>query len=435
MAVGDRTITLPVEGGGTITIPYVKPSVGDPVILVPNDRGAGTIAHKYTAPQIGDPVVVLPLSRGGTIVMGLAAPLIAETYLMAIESLGNGVILIASRPDSGWGRLHRSTNGGDTFTSVSMESIINSGTYPGTFFNIIKNLGGGVVLACTTSQAGTHGQIWRSTDYGVTWTLVHELPAVYYVGGVIVHEQQAFYVDSIAVSGSYLYAIDTWSKVVIRSTDNGLTWDPIFDLWSLIPSEAAYILKIAVSAAGIVACSFGDYGDIYISTNHGVSFAFNQRLGYYTDSTHYKEMHIDLLGPAYGSDGNSIFAAIREVYKSGGGGSPVYYSLLGAIADSGRGSYVGSGPSGSSVGRGMCYAVDGYTLTGVAYISMSGIFRTTDLWASSTLVKSIPSYPLTSGITHTSSTTMFYINYYGEVWKSTDTGVTWAKALQLYRPS
>ncbi len=84
------------------------------------------------------------------------AAITGETYVRALVYLGNGIVLAGTGANA---EIWRSTDYGvtwaDTGAAITDEAYVQAQVY----------LGNGIVLAGT----GSHAEIWRSTDYGVTW--------------------------------------------------------------------------------------------------------------------------------------------------------------------------------------------------------------------------------------------------------------------------
>jgi len=87
-----------------------------------------------------------------------------------MEHLGNGLVLAGTGlNNTDTGRILRSTDYGNSWS----DSLIASGV---TGVNSIKYLGNGIVLA-GTGYASSTGDLYQSTDYGVTWTLINTFTA------------------------------------------------------------------------------------------------------------------------------------------------------------------------------------------------------------------------------------------------------------------
>ncbi|MDP9331032.1 MAG: glycoside hydrolase [Actinomycetota bacterium] len=162
----------------------------------------------------------------------------------------------------------RTTNGGTTWTRVTLDSIFAGPTYiTSSTTTLAADVSGNLVAEYGGSTvAGTNGIIWvqRSTDGGLTWTGKQQLtpttgagdssfPAI--VGGAS-GDFRLTYMDS---------RTGVWNVWYRASTDGGLTWSADAKV-SDATSGASY-----KSAAGFTA-PYGDYDGIAI-TNLGKSVA------------------------------------------------------------------------------------------------------------------------------------------------------------------
>lgn len=131
----------------------------------------------------------------------------ANPFMLALEYMGGGVVLAGSGNITG--RIWRSTDYGATWTEFGASTLGSS-----TIVNCLRKVTTNVVLAGTGS-GGTLGHVWRSTDNGANWTdrgsfgkQVTEIEVLNESSGIVV---------MVAISASD--AIEVW-----RSTDSGSTF-------------------------------------------------------------------------------------------------------------------------------------------------------------------------------------------------------------------
>ena len=167
--------------------------------------------------------------------------------------VGNGIILAGTGSGGGEGELYRSVDFGDTWTQITLDSALNN-------VFAIEHLERGIVLVGTGGDAG-EGDIWRSTDYGQTFTLVEmgaNLDGIYDI---------AYGGNGVVICGA---GISAGEGDVYRSTDYGATWSSV-ELDSGINQLASVEYlggEVFLAGAGQ---GPGD-GDIWRSTDNGASF-------------------------------------------------------------------------------------------------------------------------------------------------------------------
>jgi hypothetical protein len=145
--------------------------------------------------------------------------------------------------------MYRTTNGGSTWTLSSLAPI------PGAFYKIIIDRGNpDIVIA-----SGDYG-LWRSTDFGITWTRV-------YTGGTTDLVQDPVY-------HNYWYA-GAPGIGVLESSDSGLTFHPIGGNGGNGITDPVGRISLAVSDSApnyvyaVAEGNFGLLGGIYRSSNYG----------------------------------------------------------------------------------------------------------------------------------------------------------------------
>ena len=260
-----------------------------PVWSTPANKG---ITTANTGRYYGNGLVIIQLGGGannGKIVRsidnGTTFSSIISTGLGTaniIPASDGGVILIGSGSDSA---ISRSIDNGLTWSPISTGKVenglanmgggkyISAGGAPnvvisedygltwgptigtnGTQNSMPVYMGNGVVIVGEV----TNGNVERSTDYGSTWSSPISTPAA-----------NNFYLlnaDGILLYGDYLGNIT-------RSLDNGLTWGP------LIPTKLTLSPIVLTNIGGGVIYA-GDTGSVYVSksTDYGLTWNLEQTL-------------------------------------------------------------------------------------------------------------------------------------------------------------
>lgn len=159
--------------------------------------------------------------------------------ILSMIHLGNGIVVAGTHPH---GKIYRSTDWGETFTLAQAL---------GTELEVLClcSLGEGKVLAGTNNSCA----IYKSEDYGLHWSLVVEFSTA---------ENEEDSVYSIAVVGTRaLLAASGGEGHLYRSLDNGDTWSIV------LTAEAEQIRALIALTNGITVASTGLPGLIYISLN------------------------------------------------------------------------------------------------------------------------------------------------------------------------
>lgn len=181
-----------------------------------------------------------------------------ETTIFRLANIGNGVVMAGTSPN---GKLWRSVNYGTSFTEVNFGGT-NKEDLRG-----IEYVGDGIVLVGTTSNyADTYhsGTIYRSTDYGLTFTQVYDGKDTPELPGImdIKHLGKGVCLATVCGLSGGSRPYDTR---LLRSTNYGLTWSIV---GPLIPASS--ILEIATDKKGY-AVMFANYPDA-MSINRGVMY-------------------------------------------------------------------------------------------------------------------------------------------------------------------
>lgn len=200
----------------------------------------------------------------------------------------------------GASNLFVSTTGGDSWTvATGIESLT------GTFTDVVAN--GDTIYAAFSEQQGSDGTIYTSTDGGSSWSDVTGLDApandlaVLNNGTLVVGTGYEFS-DDTSQHGIFLYDGATWEQVstgtdqsvtsvvvvgesiyasgigdpdgkLLRSTDNGVTWENITD--NGLPSDAYFHSITAADTNTIYAATGHPAGTSYVykSTDAGDSWS------------------------------------------------------------------------------------------------------------------------------------------------------------------
>lgn len=129
-----------------------------------------------------------------------------------IEYLGDGVILAGTQNGISHSRIYKSTDYGSTWTISKTFNYLNH-------VSDIKHIGDNIVLAST----GGHdhdGNVYRSTDGGDSWTLVNDWGGGRYRGHDNVYSLEYLGNGICLIAGGY----NEGDGSVWRSADFGVTW-------------------------------------------------------------------------------------------------------------------------------------------------------------------------------------------------------------------
>jgi hypothetical protein len=121
----------------------------------------------------------------------------------------------------------------------------------------IYYVGAGVCLAGTFP----HGQVWRSTDYGSTWTQIQQLGT----------ETGVFCLLGLG-AGVVLAGTGPTGRVY-KSTNGGTTWSLLYS------SGEQTIYTLNTLGAGVILAGSGPNGKVYRSVDSGVTWSLVQALG------------------------------------------------------------------------------------------------------------------------------------------------------------
>ncbi|HYV93522.1 MAG TPA: T9SS type A sorting domain-containing protein [Chitinophagales bacterium] len=183
--------------------------------------------------------------------------------------------------------VYVSSNGGTTWNHSGATNITID-TFPNSIIKSMLYAGNNILLA---GGCGDGNGLWRSADYGATWTHI--------TNGINPNFGNYLCVSSLAKSGNNLLAA-TYSGMYY-STDDGLTWQACFGV-----NSNDYVEGIAVHGNVVCICVTELYGNsgVYRSTDNGVHFTF-------TDGTVSDGVAMDA-----DDAGNFYAGSLFDVYRS-----------------------------------------------------------------------------------------------------------------------
>ncbi len=176
-------------------------------------------------------------------------------------------IVIARAGNSG-NKLYRSTDYGQTWTAVgsfeaynnpNIVKIVASEKNPGTFYLLGNNL------------VASDGVVYKSTDGGVTWTKTGFTSGGKAVTDLCVDINDTMYVTATNEKPAMFLKFESGvtNGALYRSADSGLTWTTVrtFD------AAPRYVVSSSNTVA-VATCNSDFWAGIYISTNNVQSFVF-----------------------------------------------------------------------------------------------------------------------------------------------------------------
>jgi hypothetical protein len=149
------------------------------------------------------------------------------------------------------GVVFRSTDGGASFTQVS---TLPSGFAWISAQSVVGSPDGSVYVA-------TNGNIYRSQDFGTTWTPANGIPGWEGYGPVAV----------AASNPSVVYAATLWAPNLYRTTDAGITWNRVSAFPGVPYSGSGATLAVAPTDSNVVYVASGN--QMVFSTNGGVTWS------------------------------------------------------------------------------------------------------------------------------------------------------------------
>jgi hypothetical protein len=132
---------------------------------------------------------------------------------------------------------------------------------------------------------GENSRIYRSENYGEDWEKVYHAPTYAYT-----FNEAEFGFDSIFLVGG------EFGNGIVRSGDNGLTWQVVLDFTQFEPDYPEQLTGIFFAPDGqIYACSrtfIGGSGSVYISEDYGMTWSVFYNNGY----SHFNSIECDHAG-------------------------------------------------------------------------------------------------------------------------------------------
>jgi hypothetical protein len=178
-------------------------------------------------------------------------PAIGNDTTLGLTDCGNGIVLVGhNNPGGSPGcQIYKSVDYGLTWSlaqALGSESEVYSICY----------LGSGICLAGTTNN----GRIYRSTNYGSTWSLVQQLGT----------ESRVY--SLLGLGGGIVLAGTNPAGKIYKSTNSGLTWSLVYS------SGEQTIYTLNTLGGGIVLAGTGTNCKIFRSTDFGATWALVQSL-------------------------------------------------------------------------------------------------------------------------------------------------------------
>jgi hypothetical protein len=199
-------------------------------------------------------------------------PGVAQWSTLAIS--GNGQYLLAGTDELD-GNLWMSSNYGVDWTEITNLPWLAS-TYHGPFAGSAISNTGQYQWVCTSNRDGVAqgtSQLFRSTDYGATWSLIDYSPYATFTSIAI---------DS---TGQYVSTSQTFSELqysgYVSYSSNGTDVTPTFNNGTLTGVSSYQVSSVAMNTSGqqqAVAFTYGSNYQQYgyaVSNNYGASYTIN----------------------------------------------------------------------------------------------------------------------------------------------------------------
>jgi photosystem II stability/assembly factor-like uncharacterized protein len=277
-------------------------------------------------------------------------------YFIALASSADGTKLIGSDAD-GTGYLYTSTDSGATWTQRDPGGYSTSSSY---WYSVASSADGSVLIAANDANSiNGYGYAYISTDSGVTWTELNNLPTGYATAVWVSPDGTKFIVADDGFPNGKLYT----------SFDSGATWnlEIVSFLWSgqfhlLAASSdlskiytnnyngALYTGKKYQAVAAPIASSAASSDGI--SSGAGVASPITSAVGSSAGTSVVSGDPATIIAGVGASSGSSSASATNLLYSIGHGAASgaSSTSIVGASIDSVNASSAGTSTS-SSVGR------------------------------------------------------------------------------------
>jgi hypothetical protein len=366
------------------------------------------------------------------------------TITVLAEDVSNPGTIYAGTDNAGNGGLWKSTDGGGTWAPLVTNTVLDSG--PAFDIAVPASGGGKVIYVCddfgfssdggatwTTVATGTQTRamavdpqnrlviylsapgkgVFKSQDAGATWTFLASSPVITN-GSTTAALHNPLAVDATQ-SNTVYYGTDHGMFV---SPDGGATWNPSTN--GFAGSDTA-VRDVAVKGSTVFALAGASASvavSLYESTNHGTSWTI------LSSSLDGERIVPD---PASSTTLYLYGLAAHAVYKSTDGGHTFNPSDSGMPGGGSSSTVTVTGPSGVLI------PVTTGPNTFLATIGGLGVFRSQDAAGSWTLsTKGISAWfgEVVAFDPATPTTVYLGAGNGGGIWKSTDSGVTWANLRQ-----
>ena len=331
-------------------------SDGTVQIVASNDQGFGN-GYLFVSTDSGATWPSYSLSLSPVIWQNIACSSNGQ-YIYAVGQDGSSVYHVYASADTGatWSQLTDPSSGA-TLGGISCDS---TGQY--------------VVVT-----AGTAG-IFRSTDYGVTWTVTSAPLTASQSYGPLVGD----------TTGTFLLACDTAHSTVYLSSNAGESWTSTYSTATNVAISGNGVQRFATGSSGIV----HQFGTAAWSLMTGVVYA-----------------------PVVISVNNQYMVAIR--YPSSGNDRVVYSSDSGATwtnaDDFGNVQYIAADSSGQYV---------------VAMLDTGAVYRSSDYGATFSQLMNVPDSQNYGIVSSSDGTRLILTSNAGGIYVSADSGGSWMKMYQ-----
>ena len=376
--------------GQYVLLAYIVGVNGTGVLYTSSDYGA-TYAALSTLPSAGSFTQVAQSSDGTVRIVGSNDQGAGNGYLYV--SLDSGATWVYDSTSLGaivWQNVSSSTNGQYIYAigqDLSSVYHVYASADTGATWSQLTDPSSGATFGGVTSDstgqyvavsAGTAG-IFRSTDYGVTWTVTSAPLTASQSYGPLVGDK----------TGTFLLACDTAHSTVYLSSDAGSSWTSVYSTATNVAISGNGVQRFATGSSGIV----HQFGTAAWSLMTGVVYS-----------------------PVVISANNQYMVAI--LYPSTGNHLVAYSSDSGATwnnaADFGSVSSLAADSTGQYV---------------VAMISTGAVYRSTDYGATFSQLMTVPTSQPGYVVSSSDGTCLVLATYAGDIYVSANSGVSWMKTL------
>src|SRR5262245_18433803 len=227
----------------------------------------------------------------------------SNTHILALEYLGGGIVLAGTGDVTG--EILRSTDYGVTWTLQGPPGVSL------TMINCIRKISATVVLAGTGRTTNDYGKIFRSTDAGLTWTEVGG------AGYQSVTEIEPLTLDGSVVIAAAVNNAGGGVAGVRRSADAGATWGSFTSLsgTGYIPAIQRINDTIAIMSNGLTGSATAQ--KIWRSTNAGITWVLQPEIPDFSDNAIPSAFCLTSTGELImGTTGDTLAAGGAQIWKS-----------------------------------------------------------------------------------------------------------------------